>query len=225
MFTTASHSIEGHVSRGFGAVREAFAGNFAHRRELGGACCAYRGGEKVVDLWGGIRNKQTGEPWEQNTMVIVHSATKGLAAMTLAIAHSRGRIDYEERVCTLLAGVRTAGQRANHRPPASGTPGRAICDRRTSRSRRRRGRGSPCKCIGAAEARVEPGTRQAYTPSASGSTRASCCGAWIHDIAVSDSSFRTRSPLHSVRRFTSGCRRRSRTRAWPHFRRRARSVC
>ena len=100
MFTAASHSIEGHVSRGFDSVRKAFADNFAHRRELGGACCAYRGGEKVVDLWGGSRNKQTGEPWEQNTMVIVHSATKGLAAMTLAIAHSRGWLDYEERVCT-----------------------------------------------------------------------------------------------------------------------------
>ena len=70
------------------------------RHELGGACCAYHRGEKVVDLWGGIRNKQTGEPWERDTMVIVHSATKGLAAMTLALAHSRGWLDYEERVCT-----------------------------------------------------------------------------------------------------------------------------
>ena len=33
-------------------------------------------------------------------MVIVHSASKGLAAMTLAIAHSRGWLDFEERVCT-----------------------------------------------------------------------------------------------------------------------------
>ena len=31
-------------------------------------------------------------------MVVVHSATKGLAAMTLAFAHSRGWLDYEERV-------------------------------------------------------------------------------------------------------------------------------
>ena len=53
---------------------------------------------KVVDLWGGIRNKQTGEPWQVDTMVVVHSATKGLAAMTLAVAHSRGWLDYEERV-------------------------------------------------------------------------------------------------------------------------------
>lgn len=90
--------IQGHVSTGFEPVREAFADNFVRRRESGGACCAFYRGEKVVDLWGGIRNKKTGEPWEQDTMVVVHSATKGLAAMTLAIAHSRGWLDYEQPV-------------------------------------------------------------------------------------------------------------------------------
>jgi CubicO group peptidase (beta-lactamase class C family) len=100
MLAVASHAVEGHVSRGFEAVREAFAENFARRGELGGACSVYKHGEKVVDLWGGIRNKQTGEPWERDTMVVVHSATKGLAAMTLALAHSRGWLDYEERVAT-----------------------------------------------------------------------------------------------------------------------------
>ncbi len=92
--------IQGYVHRGFEDVREAFEQNFVRRGELGGACCVYVRGEKVVDLWGGIRNKHSGEPWEENTMVVVHSTTKGLAAMTLAIAHSRGWLDYEERVCT-----------------------------------------------------------------------------------------------------------------------------
>lgn len=92
--------IEGHVSSGFEAVRDAFTENFSRRNELGGACCVYHRGEKVVDLWGGVRNKATGEPWKNDTMVIVYSATKGLAAMTLALAHSRGLLDYEERVCT-----------------------------------------------------------------------------------------------------------------------------
>jgi len=90
--------IDGHVSSGFEPVREAFAENFETRNELGGACCVYHHGEKVVDLWGGIRNKTTGEPWEGDTMVLVWSATKGLAAMTLALAHSRGWLDYDERV-------------------------------------------------------------------------------------------------------------------------------
>src|SRR5512146_399300 len=91
--------IEGHAGPGFEVVREAFRENFLHRRELGGACCVYRHGEKVVDLWGGVRNKATGEPWEHDTMVLVYSTTKGLAAMTLALAHSRGWLDYDERVC------------------------------------------------------------------------------------------------------------------------------
>ncbi len=91
--------IQGQVSPGFEAVREAFAENFKRRNELGGACCVYHRGEKVVDLWGGLRNEATGEPWEERTMVLVYSTTKGLAAMTLALAHSRGWLDYEERVC------------------------------------------------------------------------------------------------------------------------------
>jgi len=91
-------TIEGTVIRGFESVRETFIDNFAQRGELGSACCVYVAGEKVVDLWGGVRNRLTGEPWERDTMVIVYSATKGLAAMTLAIAHSRGWLDYNKRV-------------------------------------------------------------------------------------------------------------------------------
>jgi len=93
------NGIQGFVSAGFEPVRDAFVENFSRRKELGAACCVYRHGEKVVDLWGGIRDKATGEPWEKGTMVLVHSTTKGLAAMTLALAHSRGWLDYEERVC------------------------------------------------------------------------------------------------------------------------------
>jgi CubicO group peptidase (beta-lactamase class C family) len=100
MGVTALPVVEGHVSRGFEAVRDVFAENFARRGEVGGACCAYRHGDKVVDIWGGVRNAATAEAWERDTMVVVHSATKGLAAMTLAIAHSRGWLDYEERVAT-----------------------------------------------------------------------------------------------------------------------------
>ncbi len=100
MSDSQSVPVFGDVSSGFDDVRDAFTENFIRRGELGGACCVYYRGRKVVDLWGGIRNKATGEPWERDTMVIVYSATKGLAAMALAVAHSRGWLDYEERVCT-----------------------------------------------------------------------------------------------------------------------------
>lgn len=100
MSASVKVQIYGYVASGFEAVRDAFLENFSARDELGAACSIYRKGEKIVDLWGGVRNAATGEPWEENTMVLVYSATKGLAAMTLAIAHSRGWLDYEERVCT-----------------------------------------------------------------------------------------------------------------------------
>ena len=90
--------IHGFVSPGYEPVREAFEENFLSRNELGGACAVYCNGEKVVDLWGGIRNKVTREPWEEDTMVVVYSTTKGLAAMTVAMANSRGSLDYDEPV-------------------------------------------------------------------------------------------------------------------------------
>lgn len=96
---TKSAEIHGFVNPGYEAVREAFAENFARRDEIGAACCVYHKGEKVVDLWGGVRNTATREPWERDTKALVYSATKGLAAMTLAVAHSRGWLSYDERVC------------------------------------------------------------------------------------------------------------------------------
>jgi len=89
MTGVAPHTIEGHVTRGFEAVRTAFEENFARRHELGGACCVFHRGQKVVDLWGGVRNTLR-EPWDRDTMVVVHSATKGLSAMTLAVGTRAG---------------------------------------------------------------------------------------------------------------------------------------
>jgi CubicO group peptidase (beta-lactamase class C family) len=100
MSKSKSVAIAGFVKPGFEGVRAVFVENFTSRNELGAACCIYYRGERVVDLWGGIRNKATGEPWEADTMVLVFSTTKGLAALALALAHSRGLLDYDERVCT-----------------------------------------------------------------------------------------------------------------------------
>ena len=110
MGATEEPSIEGSVSPGFEPVRKAFVENFTRRGELGGACCIYQHGQKVVDLWGGLRDRASGEPWRQDTMVVVHSATKGLAAMAMALAHSRGWLEYDERVCTYWPEFAQAGK-------------------------------------------------------------------------------------------------------------------
>ena len=51
--------IHGHVAPGFEPVREAFFENFTDRNELGGGCAVYHHGEKVVDLWGGVRDRKS----------------------------------------------------------------------------------------------------------------------------------------------------------------------
>lgn len=94
------NTIHGFVIPGFELVREEFIRNFTQRGEVGAACAAYYKGEKVVDLWGGYRDPKIHAPWKEDTMVIVFSSTKGMAAMALAVAHSHGLLDYDEKVAT-----------------------------------------------------------------------------------------------------------------------------
>ena len=102
--------ICGTVAPGFEPVREAFVDNFAGGGELGGAVCVVVAGEVVVDLWGGVRDKVSGSPWSDDTMTLVHSTTKGLSAMVLALLHSRGLLDHDERVATYWPEFAQAGK-------------------------------------------------------------------------------------------------------------------
>ena len=103
-------SVFGSVAPGFEPVREAFARNFAERGEVGAACAVYRHGEKVVDLWGGLRDRASGAPWEEDTVVLVFSTTKGLSALAMAVAHSRGLFDLDERVAAYWPEFAQAGK-------------------------------------------------------------------------------------------------------------------
>jgi CubicO group peptidase (beta-lactamase class C family) len=90
--------IYGEVKPGFEAVRDEFERNFRERGELGAACAVYHRGEKIVDLWGGLRDEKTGAPWQEDTLIVVFSTTKGVASMAVAVAHSRGLFDYDDPV-------------------------------------------------------------------------------------------------------------------------------
>ncbi len=98
--TSVASPVNGEVASGFEEVREEFERNFAERGELGAACAVYHQGEKVVDLWGGYRDVRRRKPWEEDTLVLVYSTTKGLSGMAMAVAHSRGLLDHDERVAT-----------------------------------------------------------------------------------------------------------------------------
>lgn len=92
--------IGGDVDEGYGPVADAFRRNFAERGEVGAACAVYRDGRPVVDLWGGYRDGRRRLPWERDTMVTVFSTTKGVASLAIAVAHSRGLLDYEAPVAS-----------------------------------------------------------------------------------------------------------------------------
>lgn len=88
----------GDADEGYGKVVDAFRRNFEAGKETGAAVAVYRDGRKVVELWDGYRNGVTREPWQQDTIVNVFSTTKGIASLAVAVAASRGLIDYEAKV-------------------------------------------------------------------------------------------------------------------------------
>jgi CubicO group peptidase (beta-lactamase class C family) len=92
--------VHGDVAPGFEGVADEFRRNFTERKELGAACAVYHRGEKVVDLWGGHRDRHRTRSWLEDTLVVVYSTSKGLSAVAVALARSRGLLDYDERVAT-----------------------------------------------------------------------------------------------------------------------------
>ncbi|HEY5952256.1 MAG TPA: serine hydrolase domain-containing protein, partial [Kofleriaceae bacterium] len=90
--------VSGFVAPGFEEVLVEFERNFEERGEIGAAVAAYWRGEKVVDLWGGHRAPHGDAPWNEDTLIVVMSNTKGFAAMTLAVANARGWLDYDAPV-------------------------------------------------------------------------------------------------------------------------------
>ncbi|WP_327270596.1 beta-lactamase family protein [Streptomyces sp. NBC_01218] len=92
--------VRGTVAPGFEAVRDAFVRNFEQRGERGAAVALYRDGRKVVDLWAGTRDVDGAEPWAVDTVQIVRSAGKGIAAAVPLMLHQRGQVDLDAPVGT-----------------------------------------------------------------------------------------------------------------------------
>lgn len=82
--------IHGEASPAFSLVKDEFRRNLDERGDLGAACSVYYRGVKVVDLWGGYRDQARTKHWKQDTLVLVFSTTKGMAAMAVSVALSKG---------------------------------------------------------------------------------------------------------------------------------------
>jgi CubicO group peptidase (beta-lactamase class C family) len=63
----------------------------------GGAAAVFLEGKPVVDIWAGPARKD-GTPWQQDTMSICYSGTKGIASTAIHMLATDGLIDYEAPV-------------------------------------------------------------------------------------------------------------------------------
>jgi len=91
--------LQGRVEPDFSEVA-AVLRSLLPRSGIGGAAvCVYHRGRVVVDLWAGTRD-EAGTPWEEDTISLSYSTTKGVASTLLHILVDRGLTDYEEPVAS-----------------------------------------------------------------------------------------------------------------------------
>ena len=85
-------SVAGQCDPRFAQLREEFERNFSERGESGASVCLSVNGEPLVDLWGGLADRDAGTPWTQDTVSIVFSCTKGTTALCAHLLIDRGEL-------------------------------------------------------------------------------------------------------------------------------------
>jgi CubicO group peptidase (beta-lactamase class C family) len=90
--------VGGYCADRFAAVKHGLASNFSEEEELGAAWCVLLRGEKIVDLWGGVADEESGTPWQEDTLCGFYSAGKPLVALGLLQMIDAGSIKLDEPV-------------------------------------------------------------------------------------------------------------------------------
>ena len=83
--------VDGKVEPAFEPVRRAFEENLERRGDHGAAVCVVVDGQAVVDVWGG-------PGYGPDTLQLVFSATKGMAAICAHLLARRGDLDFDAPV-------------------------------------------------------------------------------------------------------------------------------
>ncbi|ATQ44419.1 serine hydrolase domain-containing protein [Caulobacter mirabilis] len=96
-----SVEIHGRCDPGFEAVRDAFAANFETGQELGARFAFSVEGEIVVDLWAGWADRKQTRPFDKNTLTLIFSTTKAVAATMIARLVEQGKLRYDQPVAEL----------------------------------------------------------------------------------------------------------------------------
>ena len=121
--------IQGFAQAPFGAVKDAFAGNFAEGGELGARFTLVQAGEVVVDLIGGFADRAQTRLFAADTLAPVFSTTKAMAATMIARLVDAGKLDYGQPVADVWPEFAQAGKAAvtveqalSHQAGLSGFP-------------------------------------------------------------------------------------------------------
>ena len=90
--------VKGQCNEQFGRVKELFQELHTSGKEKGSSYAVYKDGEAIIDIWSGYSDADETKPWNRNNLATVWSTTKGVAAITCALAVERGLLDYSEKV-------------------------------------------------------------------------------------------------------------------------------
>ena len=81
-----------------GRLEPLFQENFEKFGELGAAISVWQNGNELLEFHGGFRDAQREQPWTEDTIVLIWSATKGLGSACLLHVLQEHKIDIERRV-------------------------------------------------------------------------------------------------------------------------------
>ena len=95
---TEAGTLSGRYHPDFEPVAAAFINNFESAGEVGASLCITVDGESVVDLWGGLQDVDTETPWQDDTMCVVFSSTKGAVALAAHTLVAAGELDLDTLV-------------------------------------------------------------------------------------------------------------------------------
>ena len=93
--------VDGYYEPGFECVVQQFIENQQLGDEKGAAFAVTHKNQLVVDIWGGHRDKTRTKPWQKDSVCVLYSATKGLAAMVMLKLHELGKFDYDQTVASI----------------------------------------------------------------------------------------------------------------------------
>ncbi|MEQ1735121.1 MAG: serine hydrolase domain-containing protein [Rhodoglobus sp.] len=105
-----STSVHGSAADRFHTVAEAFRSSFEGKPDMGAALAIRHDGDLVVDLWGGVADERDKRNWQEDTLGVVFSCTKGLVSILAAVLVQEGRLDYSARVADYWPEFAAAGK-------------------------------------------------------------------------------------------------------------------